>query len=232
MYTCPMCKQSLAANEGACDWCAVQLAPGTHGVPEAVLPPIHPGRRIAIRDFTHAPLPTLSGRDFKWDDGDRTEAHHHGVLLTLNDGIRRFSEPYLRMRDGVVRLMFDVLDAKTRVRVVARKQDIGDAALWYELSLWCDERTFRLSRYFTSKHLSDGTELASGKHPVVRGVGETNVLELRVQGPTIEGWVNGSRVCATHDAALGIGAVAIAAGTDEKQRRILFRSFEVMEVAP
>jgi hypothetical protein len=135
------------------------------------------------------------------------------------------------MRDGVVRVACAALDPDVRVRVVARKQTIGAVSLWYELSLCAEQGAFRLSRYLTEKAHSEGTELCGAtQHPAVHGLGAINQLELRVQGPTLEGWVNGARVCATHDAALGIGSVAIAAGTSEKRRRVLFQSFEVTEV--
>ena len=229
-----MCKQSVAVNAGACDWCAVKLAPDAHGAPAVVLPSVNPGKRIVSRDFTYDSLPSLDARAHKWDDGDCVDAQHDGVVLNVKDGMRWFTEPVLRMRDGVVRVLFDVLDSDVRVRVVARKQVIGAYSLWYEMSIYPDKRGYRLSRHFSSKEHGDDTELASGeKHPHVHGLGDFNYMELRVQGPTLEGWVNGTRVCGTHDASLGIGGVAIAAGTSEKtNRRVLFRSFEVTEVAP
>jgi len=234
MYACPMCRQSLTVNAGACDWCAVKLAPDEKGAPKVVLPSVNPGKVIVGRDFGYASLPSLTSRDHKWDDGDHVDAQHDGLVLNVKDGMRWFTEPVLRMRDGVVRVLFDVLDSDVRVRVVARKQVIGAYSLWYEMSIYPDKRSYRLSRHFSSKEHGDDTELCSGEnHPLVRGLGGFNYMELRVQGPTLEGWLNGTKVCATHDASLGIGSTAIAAGTSEKSnRRVLFRSFEVTEVAP
>ena len=233
---CPSCAQSVRPGSTACDWCAVRLGYDARGTPYPVLPPIRPGQVVAIHDFSHVPLPGTSARDKHWDDGDSMVGTPQGVVLTLLSGLRWFNQPFLRMRDVCVRAAVDALDADLRIRVVARKQAVGSASVWYELGVTATDRQYRLSRLFTSNDHTDSTSLRGPlAHDAVAPVGGTNVLELRVQGPTLETWVNGVQLCCAHDAALGIGGVAIGVGvleTGKRPRRALCRWLEIREVAP
>lgn len=236
MSACPSCKQSIRPGATACDWCAVRLAYDARGVAYPALPPIRPGNVVAIHDFSRVPLPGCTTRDKKWDDGDSMSGTPGGIVVTLLSGMRWFNQPFLRMRDACVRVALDALDGDLRIRAVARKQSIGDASVWYELGITSSDRQFRLARLFTSPEQTDATALHGPvAHNAVAPVGGTNVLELRVQGPTLEAWINGVQLCSVHDAALGIGGVAIGVGTfrdDKSPRRALWRWLEVREVAP
>jgi len=213
----------------------VRLGYDALGKPFAVLPAIRPGYVLAVRDFTKVPLPGCTTRTKTWDDGDSMEGNEQGIVLTLLSGMRWFNQPFLRIRDTCLRASFDVYDTDLRVRVVARKQSLDSASLWYELAVTPQDQNYRLARLFTAPEQSDNTNLSGpSAHPAILAHGN-NVLELHVQGPTLEAWVNGVKLCAVHDAALGIGGVAIGVGTlasDKRARRTLFRWLEIREVAP
>jgi hypothetical protein len=204
------------------------------GRPHPVLPSIRPGNVIAAHDFSCMPLPGLAGRDKKWDDGDSMQGVANGIMVTVMTGLRWFNQPFLRIRDTCVRAAVDVYDADTRVRVVARRQSVGTAAVWYEVGLTPHDKNFRLARLFTSPDRTDSTSLKGPlEHPVVAPLGGTNVIELRVQGPTLQALVNEQEVAAVHDPSLGIGGIAIGLGTlasDKSAKRALFRWFEIREV--
>jgi hypothetical protein len=235
MLTCPSCAQAIRPNSGQCDACAVRLGYDAHAKPFAALPAIVPGNVLAVHDFSKVPLPGMTVRAKTWDDGDSLTATDQGILLTLLSGMRWFNQPYLRIRDTCVRASFDVYDSELRARVVARKQSIGDASLWYELAVTPHDQHYRLARLFTAPEQSDNTNLSGPERQQVIFAKGTNVLELRSQGPTLEAWINGVKICAVHDAALGIGGVAIGIGSfasGKKPQRALFRWLEVREVAP
>ena len=92
----------------------------------------------------------------------------------------------------------------------------------------------RLVRMFGSPTLSGLTALTDWtKHPKIAGVGEINDLELRVQGPALEAWVNGQRVCETFDPVLGIGFVGMRAecsATATGSRSLVWSGFETRAV--
>jgi len=235
LLSCPSCAQALRVGALECDACAVRLGYDPHGKPFAALPAIRPGNVLAVHDFSKVPLPGSTTRDKKWDDGDSMAGTEHGVLLTLLSGMRWFNQPFLRIRDTCIRAAIDVYDTELRARVVARKQSLGDASLWYELAVTPHDQNYRLARLFTAPEQSDSTNLSGlSKHHAIVQKG-TNVLELRVQGPTLEAWINGVQICAVHDAAIGIGGVALGLGSfasGKRPQRALFRWFEVREVAP
>jgi hypothetical protein len=235
MVPCPACAQAIRPNAIECDACAVRLAYDARGMPIAALPAIRPGQVLAVHDFAKVPLPGCTTRSKTWDDGDSMEGTEQGIVLTLLSGMRWFNQPYLRIRDACLRASFDVYDTELRARVVARKQTLGDASLWYELAVTPHDQHYRLARLFTAPEQSDNSNL-SGPNPhravVARG---NNVLDLRVQGPTLEAWINGVQLCSVHDAALGIGGVAIGVGSfasNKRPQRTLIRWLEVREVAP
>ena len=235
MLTCPACSQPIRAGSPDCEACAVRLGYDPQGKPFAALPPIRPGNVLAVHDFSKVPLPGSITRDKTWDDGDSMAGTDQGVLLTLLSGMRWFNQPFLRIRDTCIRASIDVYDSELRARVVARKQTLGDASLWYELAVTPHDQNYRLARLFTAPEQSDSTNLSGlAKHHAIFQKG-TNVLELRAQGPTLEAWINGVQICAVHDAAIGIGGVALGLGSfanGKRPQRALFRWFEVREVAP
>jgi hypothetical protein len=74
-------------------------------------------------------------------------------------------------------------------------------------------------------------------HGAIAPQGHPNVLELRVQGPTIQAWVNGQWLATVHDAALGSGQVGLAVNTTTKTdathaKRALCQWFELRTVVP
>jgi hypothetical protein len=213
----------------------VRLGYDARGVAFAALPAIRPGNVLAVHDFTKVPLPGSLTRTKTWDDGDSMTGTNEGIVLTLLSGMRWFNQPYLRIRDTCLRASFDVYDNELRARVVARRQTLGDATLWYELAVTPHDQNYRLARLFTAPEQSDNTNLSGPEpHPAVLARGN-NVLELRVQGPTLEAWINGVKVCAVHDAALGIGGIAIGVGSfaaNKHPQRTLIRWLEIREVAP
>lgn len=204
------------------------------GAPHPVLPSIRPGAVIAAHDFSRMPLPGMSVRDKRWDDGDSVTGTPTGIMVSILTGLRWFNQPFLRIRDACIRAAIDVYEPELRVRVVARRQSIGAAAVWYELGITPPDRNFRLARLFTSPEHTDSTSLRGpDAHPSVALLGATNILELRVQGPTLQALCNGQEIAAVHDAALGIGGIAIGIGTlasDKLPRRALFRWLEIREV--
>ena len=234
---CPACAQPVHRASRGCDACAVRLTPGPDGRLVTVLPPIHPGEVIVGYDLTRQPLPGSSSRDETWSSVDGCSGAPEGVIVWLRGGMVWAAQRYLRVRDVCVRACFDTLDEGLRVRVVARKDAVGAASVWYEMAVTPDDRSARLSRFVSSPDRSDATPLVGPlPHAAVAPRGASNIVELRVQGPTLEGWVNGQRIGAVHDPTLGIGGVALAVGTvhnaseTRPQQRALVRWFEVREV--
>lgn len=200
-----------------------------------MLPPIFPGELIAGYDFRTDTLPDCDSRDATWSDSRGCSGAAEGIVLRLGDDMVWSRERDLRIRDVCVRACIDALDPGVRVRVVARKQEVGKATLWYELGVTPEDRSVRLARLVSAPGRSDATALLGPyPHQAVAPLGASNIVELRVRGPTLEGWVNGVRIGAVHDATLGIGSVALAAGSMDgtpRQKRALVRWFEIREVA-
>jgi hypothetical protein len=230
---CPCCKQSLTHGATTCDECAVRIA-YAGGHPYPVMPSIRPGAIIAMHDFARMPLCGLATRDKRWDDGDMMTGTPNGIMVSICTGLRWFNQPFLNIRDACVRAAIDVYESDLRVRVVARRLPIGSAAVWYELGITPQDRNFRLARLFTSPEHTDSTSLSGpAAHASVAPLGATNVLELRLQGPTLQALCNDQELGTVHDAALGIGGIAIGIGTlasDKLPRRALFRWLEIREV--
>jgi hypothetical protein len=238
MSVCPSCTQQIAGGARVCSWCNASLGADENGwAILADLPPIRPGESILTRSFAFAPLPALDKRDVKLGNSDITEATKQGVLYTaLTNFTRWFVQPNLRVRDVCVRLAFDTLDPGVQVLVLARRQAIGAAHVWYELGVRPHDRNFRLGRMFSGDGgVAETSLFGPAAHDAIAPTGDTNNIELRVQGGVIEGHANGVRLAAQHDVALGIGGIAIgvrALAKDQGNRRVLFRSYEIRTVAP
>jgi hypothetical protein len=232
---CPHCATPLPPSPVACDACTLKIAFDRVGNPVPVYPEIRPGEVVWARDFRRWALPSIKGRVFSWSNGDATEGTPQGVLVTKREpGLLHFAQPFLAMRDGVVRASFIAYDQFSEVTVTARSLRIGDVFVRYHLSIRPNARDFGILRYCSR----DGGQFVRNRqqHPAIVGLGYPNVVEFRFQGPTLQAWINGQMAAAVHDLAILTGQVGIAVGTSQAPKgcapqRAMCEWFEIRTTA-
>ena len=168
-------------------------------------------------DFRHAPLPGQPLRGVRIDDNDASTGTDGGIVFeTASDGwTRRFTQPFLRMRDACVRASCVTRAPGVEPFVFLRQANLDIATLRYELHVRPQTGEASLERYCGLKTEAGMRALLPWTaHAAVGRVGARNVLELRAQGPTLQAWINGAHVASVHDSVLGIGGVGLAVKRD------------------
>lgn len=238
MTSCPSCADPLALDAPFCPSCTARLRWNDQQC-AVDLPAIRPGEVLVSRDFRVSPLPGLANREYvakSWTS-QGTEAGIEFRVTRKNVGMS-FWEPRLRIRHVCVRTSARVLDAAMCFGLVVRDEPVGDASTRYFLSAVPSTGTVVLLRSWISEADLGSTELASSVgSSALHGVGTFNELELRAQDATLEAWVNGTRVLATHDPSFGIGRVGIDVATRNPsvalgRGSVELAGFEVRGVAP
>jgi hypothetical protein len=199
-----------------------------------VHPLIRPGDVLVSRDFTHVPLPGEKFRGFSRLDGLAAAAPPEGIVLTAPAAGRwLFVEPWLRVRDACVRATMTAQGGPVLFGLMARMEPMeGGARTYYALDVDAGRRAFRFARCFSTKNDLGATALvdfAPGA-ACVAPAGQANEIEIRAQGTALEAWVNGARVAALYEAALGIGFAGIRLDARGAGRAFM-RGFEIRQVA-
>jgi hypothetical protein len=199
-----------------------------------VHPLIRPGETLVSRDFTAAPLPGEKFRAFSRADGFAAASPPEGIVVTAPaPGRWLFIEPWLRVRDACVRATITALEGTILFGLMARMEPMeGGARTYYALDVDSARRAFRFARCFSTKNDLGATpfvEYAPGT-ACVAPPGHANEIEIRAQGTALEAWVNGARVAALYEAALGIGFAGIRIDA-RGPARAFCRGFEIRQVA-
>lgn len=233
---CPSCSANVAPGTQFCDDCRVALR-FEGGRLVAVFPEIRRGEVLATFDLSRDPLPSYTERSYKWKEGSVMEPAHNGILFTLPTTVAfSFTDAKLRTRDACSRATFTALEPEVYYGIVARQEPLGGANTQYQLEVMPEQRAARLVRYFFTTKTSGVSVLAPWtQHASIAPTGYPNEVELRFQGPTLQGWVNGAQVLAVHDLAWGIGATGPRIGRQSantpRGARIVCHGFDVRMVA-
>jgi hypothetical protein len=231
---CPVCSASVTPRSERCDECQVALD-WKAGAPRALHPFIRPGEPLLYFDLTRSPLPGKAELSGSLSDGSRYEATPNGSLLHVFPK-RAVSchDPFFRCRDACVRAAIVTHDPHVTVACLARVANIGDVRMMYDFEIEPHTRRVSLSRGFGGKEASQFAFLLPWTPcAFVAPVGAMNVIELRVQGPTLEARLNDQHVATIHDAVLGIGAAGFRAqctAAATTPQRVTATWFEVRQV--
>ena len=207
---CPVCRVSVDAGAPRCDECQVSLD-WRSGQAVAFHPFIKPGDPLYFTDTTRSLLPGREQLAGTFSDGTRYETTPYGALITVMP--KRAMECYearLRTRDCCVRASFVAIDPGITVSCVGRIDAIDDAKLKYVLEVDPAARKYCIDRGFSSPKIAQFVPLVPWTFsPLIAPTGQVNIVELRLQGATLEARINDQHVITIHDAVLGIGAAGI-----------------------
>ncbi len=169
------------------------------------------GKVLARYDFKDDPLPGMSTRISPFDETLPTIDLPGGLAASLVS-VRSHSclVPLAGARDLAMSLTVTALDAGLYLGITARRVVVADASVHLLFSIESHKSRFELA-YIAGTPTASGTQiLAEGVLPdCVAPVGKENTLDLSVSGGSLLGSVNGTTVCAVHDASLGAGAFGI-----------------------
>ena len=231
---CPYCSVSVATGLARCIECQLELQWGPAGV-VAHHPFIKPGEALFFCDAIRGALPGREVLAGKLTDGTTYGPSPQGALVTV--GPKRVFEAFearQRVRDGCVRASFIAIDAGVTVSCMGRIESVGDAMLKYVLQVDPAQGRFCLQRGFSSHESAQFTPLVPWTaSPAVAPLGHPNVIELRLQGPTIEARLNDRHVGTIHDPVLGIGAAGLRVSSTSNATtmlRAVVQWFELREV--
>ena len=235
-FQCPVCRAPLEAGILRCDECQVRVDWQTQR-PLAHHPFIKPGEPLYFTDTTRGLLPGREALAGVLSDGTRYETTPYGALITVVPGrAMECSEARLRCRDVCVRASFTAIDPGITVSCVGRIDAIDTAKLKYVLEVDPAERKFCIDRGFSSPQVAQFVALVPWtQSPMIAPLGQPNIVELRLQGPTLEARINDRHVMTIHDAVLGIGAAGIRLSSKPKMTtpaRATVQWFEMREVVP
>jgi hypothetical protein len=219
-----------------CQECQVMLD-WRSGSPVAHHPFIKPGEPLYFTDVTRGPLPGRELLAAKLTDGTHYEATPQGALVTVMPK-RAFEafEPRLRSRDVCVRASFVTLDPGVTVSCVGRIEAIEGAKLKYILEVDPATRRFCIDRGFSSTEVAQFVPLLGWTTSAsIAPTGQINIVELRLQGPTLEARINDQHVITLHDPFLGVGAAGLRIQAKPEcvtPVRASVQWFEMRRVAP
>jgi hypothetical protein len=230
---CPVCRVQAALRGHYCEYCQAPLRE-EHGRLEVQYPAIQPGPVLVSLDLRSECPPGWSTRVKNMDGGTSFMPEGRGIAVKVAP---RTSLPFvqdgIRARDLVVRSAAITFSPVAYIAVAARREAVGAAETQYTFDIDPSKRAARLIRRYATAKVAGVNELVPWtEHRAILGVGELNHLEIRVQGPAIEGWVNGQPCLRVYDPVYGIGYTAVMCcnPTDEPQNFVVC-GFEVRTVA-
>jgi hypothetical protein len=197
-----------------------------------VPPDIRPGRMLGRWDFGQVPPPGWSTRSARISETTWFEAQPGGVLVTMwEPRTLAFADYGLRLRDGCVRTTFTVYDPGARIGVVARRSAIDEMRVGYSFNAAVDDGSAWVNALFEANtHLAQ-RPIGTTQNALARGAGRMVLVELRVQGPSLQAWVDQRLVLAVHDPTYGVGGFGVRIGRDQprgqRPTRILMHGYDV-----
>ena len=217
---CPTCGAPTAFGAPFCPYCS---APLTWGDPPRL------ARGALLVDKRHPAAP-LAGRAalkntpvVETPDGFIVTPNHLGSALAIED------RP--RMHDFACVLDAVAIDRGAIISVLARGYADSGVVGGYAATVCPAFRSVRLVRILEGGMLSEIQILQNWTPcPQARGLGEPNLIELRVADAIIEVYINGERALSAVDAALGFGAVGWRVTSLEGPSRALLRGIAAYEV--
>jgi hypothetical protein len=231
---CPVCSAAVEGRATRCDECQVALEWEGAQV-HAKHPFIKPGDPLLFFDLTRHPLPGQTQMSATLNDGSRFEGTPQGSLMhVLPKRAIACSERKMRARDACVRAAFVALDPHISLGCTARLETLDVATMQYLFSVEPSSRKVRLARGFSGPKETQYADLRPATPSnLVAPPGSMNVLELRVQGPTLEARLNDTHVFTVHDPVLGIGRFGFrveALPASTAPQRTMVAWFEVRQV--
>jgi hypothetical protein len=217
-----------------CDECQLDLE-WANGAVRAHHPFIRPGECLLFCDAARGPLPGRELLANTLSDGTRYEATPQGSLVTVTPGrVFEAFEPRLRTRDACVRAQFHPIDPGVTIACMGRMETIDEAKIKYVLEVDPARQRFCIDRGFSSSAVAQFTPLIPWSPcPAAGPIGQVTILELRLQGPTLEARVNDRHVATIHDPVLGIGASGLRITSQRgstTMARAVVQWFEIREV--
>lgn len=179
---------------------------------EPVYPEIHVGERLYAVDLRADRPVGLQQGSFDLAGGKvHAEKVPDGLLVSMAAGKAfDWTNSLSRLRDACVRVAVTMLDPSAIVYAVSRCEHVGNHRSQYALAVSAGRRAARLVRLLSGEQanlVSGLTEWTTSD--AIAPAGAPNEIEIRVQGPTIEGRVNGRRVVMRHDPVLGFGRAGL-----------------------
>jgi hypothetical protein len=238
VLACPYCKHVIEPDERFCPACqlAVRFEPPSTLV--AVHPKITPGTSIVRRDLSREAPPEMQARSGTLSAAVRCEERADGVLFHMTSATTRtFRETKHELRDACIGATFTALGPGARIGLCARATTIGEGFTAYALEVSVDARTAWPAIVFSAGKASGSTSLVQKTHvsPSIAPVGKPNAIELRVQGPSLQAFVNGEHVFSIHEPTYGVGVCGLRVGNDglvKGAALVVCHEFHVSEVAP
>lgn len=192
---------------------------------QAVHPAIRPGPRLAHYDFRHQPLPGERVRNSGTANGGQYGPVPDGYYWGFaKQEMRVPRDPELYVRDACVWSSFTAYEAGAIVGLFLRWSQTGFASTFYGLELTLGANTATLFRRLVYPDRTESTTLhAPATQPTVAPLGQRNVVELRIQGASLQAFVNSVPVCTVHDPVYGVGGIGLRMGRDGASKAPLVR---------
>lgn len=224
---CPVCKADIEPSSRNCELCRVALTfDGQRLAPH--FPLIRPGELVDVRDFARDPPPGRSGRFV--DIGTiKVKGNADGIVVELPAGKTiGFMEDAVRIRDACLRVVGVALDPDISFGASMRREILEEARTSYTLEVWPARRSVQVARLMTSpQHGGITPFLPWTQFAAVAPVGAWNVVDFRVQGPTLQAWVNDQPIITIHDPVLGIGGAAAMTSSEGQAGRAFLKAYEL-----
>src|SRR5262249_30645315 len=176
--------------------------------------------------------PGYTKRQHQWDSGTKMDPTNDGVVVAVTGSqTMPFVQEFLRLRDAICRATMIAYDQDMLLGVIGRRQPLGKAETQYVFDVWPERRAIRLARYVATPAFYMTDLVSWTESSAVAPVGYPNLVEMRFQGPTLQGWVNGVHVATAHDPVYGIGRTGMRVGNQAGGvRRALAQRYEVYAV--
>lgn len=188
---CGSCGATLLPTAVSCSFCGAAQAASS--VPQTRS--LEPGAVIRALDLTKVPLPGTfkPGRLQTLPEGARLNVPAGASYMDMGEG-------WSDLRDACVSVVGRCEDEHGALGVIARQQKREDTRRGYGLLVHAAQRSFKLFYFVVAPGDLQFNVLRQGERPsTIRGVGESNRVELRVAGTALQGFVNGVHVATTVD---------------------------------